>query len=448
MRSLFPVFVVIGLALSYGKPLNGTTLKLIKIPLRRTQNEITPVERPNESLLEMERLDRIDSAGIFEIRLQDDKKWQRFRDYKNVEYVGSVSIGNPPQEFSVVLDTGSADFWVPSVDCYVRCHEFCRVEAFGKYFCASPCRVNANETMPATAFTCSNKATYNETQSDTFEDANGYFVIQYGTGSARGKLGFDDVWLGDPSTPDQSLQIKKVSFGRANSMAKFFENTELDGILGLGFRSYSVADSDPPFVKAYKDKLVDPIFTVWMKMTETFGADGGQITYGGVDEDHCDSTTPDRVDVKLSQAGYWQFKIEKVKIAADGGKPYTLANVERFDAISDTGTSYAIIPNPLFDELAAISHSTVYGGTIRVDCDAKFEIVFTVKDVNGKERDISMTEKHLVLPNKNNKECVVAVSKQNKDPVAVIGTPLMRAYCNIHDMEKKVISFTTIKNAT
>ena len=44
-------------------------------------------------------------------------KRTRLQNFGNVQYIGSVGFGYPPQYLDMIFDTGSSDTWIPGVNC-------------------------------------------------------------------------------------------------------------------------------------------------------------------------------------------------------------------------------------------------------------------------------------------------------------------------------------------
>ncbi|KAI6212858.1 Peptidase A1 domain-containing protein [Aphelenchoides besseyi] len=332
---------------------------------------------------------------------KNDVARQPFYDYNDAEYLGQITIGTPEQLFNVILDTGSSNLWIPDKQC-------------------KNSKLASNRQGP-----CDGKHHFESSKSKSYTKDGRTWDIQYGTGSASGFLGIDTVIRGG----DQ-LSIPTTTFGQATHLADFFTGDPLDGILGLAFRSISVDDVQPVFQHAVDLGLVDqPIFTVWLKADggDTSGDKGGQITYGGVDTDHCSS---DVSYVKLSHELWWEFNIDAVGTNGKKGK-------QSYSAISDTGTSLIVGPSGPLQELVDATNAQYDFNydLYTVDCDVKF--TWSVW-IDGKEYAIDQT--NLVLDFEGT--CILGYDSDDyDDPDYILGDPLIRQWCQIYEVKEGKIGF-------
>ncbi|KAM5235981.1 napsin-A [Ctenodactylus gundi] len=216
--------------------------------------------------------------------------------YMNVQYFGEIGLGTPPQNFSVVFDTGSSNLWVPSKRCY---------------FFSLPCWLHHR---------------FDPKASSSFQPNGTKFAIQYGTGRLSGILSEDKLTIG-------GLWNASVTFGEALwEPSLVFAFAHFDGIFGLGFPILAVEGVLPPLDELVEQGLLDkPIFSFYLNRNPLEGADGGELVLGGSDPAHY---IPPLTFIPVTIPAYWQIHVERVMV----GTGLTLC-AQGCAAILDTGTS-------------------------------------------------------------------------------------------------------------
>ncbi|KAJ8370252.1 hypothetical protein SKAU_G00102800 [Synaphobranchus kaupii] len=219
----------------------------------------------------------------------------------DMAYYGVISIGTPPQSFTVVFDTGSSNLWVPSI------------------YCNSPA--------------CQNHATFNPKQSSTYKYTSRTLSIPYETGSMTGWLGYDTVGVA-------GIYVSSQIFGMSHTEAPFMTNMLADGILGLGFPSMASSQATPVFDNMMKQGLLtQDLFSVYLSNEQP----GSEVVFGGMDPNHY---TGNIYWIPLSSKNYWKISMDSVTINGN-----IVGCSQGCQAILDTGTSFIVGPTSDLDTI-------------------------------------------------------------------------------------------------
>ncbi|GAB4826553.1 hypothetical protein Ancab_033447 [Ancistrocladus abbreviatus] len=245
------------------------------------------------------------------------------KNYVDAQYFGEIAIGTPPQKFTVIFDTGSANLWVPSAKCYF----------------SVPCFFHAK---------------YKSSLSSTYKKNGKPAAIHYGTGAISGFFSEDNVQVGDLVVKDQEF----IEATREPSIT--FLVAKFDGILGLAFQEISVGNAVPVWDNMVKQGLVkEPVFSFWLNR-KVGEEEGGEIVFGGVDPNHYKGN---HTYVPVTQKGYWQFDMGDVLI--DGKATGYCGG--GCSAIADSGTSLLAGPSTV---ITMINHSIGATGVVSQECKA------------------------------------------------------------------------------
>ncbi|XP_061013082.1 pregnancy-associated glycoprotein 1-like [Dama dama] len=257
------------------------------------------------------------------------------RNIKDMVYVGNITIGTPPQEFQVMLDTGSSDLWVPSVLCTSRF--------------------------------CSSHALFRHRESSTFRPTQETLSLIYVSVRMKGVVAIDTVRIGDLVSTDQRFGLSMEQSG--------FEGWPFDGILGLSYPNLSLTGGIPVLDNLKNQGAISElVFALYLSKSKP---EGSVVIFGGVDKSYYQGVLN---WIPLIQAGYWCVHMDRISmnrhiIACNGG----------CEALVDTGTSLILGPGKLVDNILRLIGATPRGSKHYVSCSVVNtlpSIDFTINGIN------------------------------------------------------------------
>ncbi|KAG8125510.1 hypothetical protein E2320_020638 [Naja naja] len=183
--------------------------------------------------------------------LQNTFASEPMQNYLDIEYTGTISIGTPPQQFTIIFDTAD-------------------------------------------------HRKFNPQQSSTFHATSRTLSITYGTGSMTGFLGYDTVQVG-------SIQVTNQIFGLSQTEpGSFLYYSPFDGILGLAYPRMSASDATPVFDNMMSEGLVSQdLFSVFLSSD---GQNGSFVMFGGIDDTYF---TGNLNWVPVTVEYYWQITLDR-----------------------------------------------------------------------------------------------------------------------------------------
>ncbi|AEO67991.1 348d7a61-cbd1-4ea8-b332-26079ec1e0a8 [Thermothielavioides terrestris] len=305
--------------------------------------------------------------------------------YMNAQYFSEITLGTPPQSFKVVLDTGSSNLWVPSVECG--------------------------------SIACYLHSKYDSSASSTYKKNGTSFDIRYGSGSLSGFVSQDTLSIGDITVKGQDFAEATSEPGLAFAFGRF------DGILGLGYDTISVNGIVPPFYKMVEQKLVDePVFAFYL--ADTNGE--SEVVFGGVDKDRYKGKI---TTIPLRRKAYWEVDFESLSYGDD------TADFENTGAILDTGTSLITLPSQLAEMLnAQLGAKKNFAGQYVLDCskrDSLEDITFNLAGYN-----FTLGPQDYILEISGS--CMSTFTPMDfpapTGPLAILGDAFLRRYYSIYDL--------------
>lgn len=327
-----------------------------------------------------------------------------------VSYYANVSIGTPPQNMTVIVDTGSSDFWVISYD-VVDCDsiEDCNYyDAFAYDY------------------------------SDSFKgNTSSLFEITYGSGYALGYYASDTVTVG-------GVKLSQTAFGLVNE-------TDNTPILGIGLKSNEASETtvDPawsydsvPYKMKDEGAISHVAYSLWLNDIDA----EGELLFGAIDSAKFSGHLSLLPLIPVAQKEITSFAVmvsgisvsngdHSAQIVSNGSWPYLL----------DSGTTltYLLYEHfmPIVDSLNVIYDSDVFGYVLDVDSCSTVEGTVGL-NFSGFNVSIPLSQFAMELEDGT---CLLGLNYTTSDS-CILGDNVLRSLYAVYDLENLEVALAPAKH--
>ncbi|KAI9167401.1 putative aspartic-type endopeptidase [Paramyrothecium foliicola] len=337
-------------------------------------------------------------------------------------YFLNASVGSPPQDVRLHLDTGSSDLWVNTPN-----SALCAMKN-------NPCRA---------------AGVYSANSSSTYQYLGSYFNISYIDGSgASGDYVTDTVRVAGAEIPDLQFGIGYVS-------------TSAQGILGIGYTANEVQVSraglrpydNLPAKMTANGMITSNAYSLWLN---NIAADTGSLLFGGVDRARYQGELVSVPVQKINDA-YSEFFVTLTRlrlgstvvqddmalaVLLDTGSTLTYLPddiVETIynmtNAVFEPQEGVAFVPCALGEQTANMTFTFSEPASIAVPLN---ELVINLVDVTGRQLSFSNG-----VP-----ACLFGIAPATNS-ASVLGDTFLRSAYVVYDLDNHEISMAqTVFNAT
>ncbi|ERF75846.1 hypothetical protein EPUS_01212 [Endocarpon pusillum Z07020] len=337
-------------------------------------------------------------------------------------YYVNVTIGTPPQPFSLQLDTGSSDIWVPSTESDI-CTQSRRA-----------CQVGAFDSSASRTFV------------DLLRNA---FQIQYVDGSQiQGDYFADTLSFGN------SITLQNMTMGLAT------EATRGLGIMGIGYAAgESLAMENP---EAIYPNVIDELVLqgeissrAYSLYLNDLDAENGNILFGGVDTNKYSGdliALPVQNDSNSGSLTSFTVAFTSLSVVDGSGNNQLTRDSIAVPAILDSGTTNTYFPDDLANAIlegVGVTTDETFGNVVACEVgNEEATFVFAFGGQGGPTINVPLSQfvTPLFTSNGNvptfddgSEACSFGIYGAGNDPVLFGDTFLRSAYV-VYDLENNQIA--------